>query len=409
MAKVRFFAPDTDAFVDSVVRHADEFRSESGIDLEIKIITSDEYFSNDIHRYLDGPDAADVYTSGPVLLWPHIGAGFVEPLDAYMAQASAEFDAADFFPSLIASNRWTGRFGDRLGTGSLWELPVNCEAYNLAYVPATLEKYGVAVPNTWAEYFAAAQRLQDASNGAVRGFAQRGIQVWHTMYTGYATQFWAYGAQDFDNDGRCAIASPEGIAATEDFIAGLRRCGPPNWLDQHWYALAMDFCADKYGLIVDSDHYVAFYENRDNSQVAGRMGYTLPPLGPSGKRASNMWTWSLVMNAKSQDKAAAWKFMEWAGGKKFLLRSAFEGNMNPTRRSTWDDPQFKAMAATWGSFYDVARRLIEQDAKVLITPSPNYLQLADRWVRALRAAYAGEQSVADALRAAAADIDAMVR
>lgn len=408
MAKVRFFAPDTDAFVDSVVRHADEFRSESGVELDIKIITTDEYFSNDIHRYLDGPDAADVYTSGPVLLWQHIGAGFVEPLDSYMAQASAEFDAGDFFPSLISSNRWTGRFGDRLGTGSLWELPVNCEAYNLAYVPATLENYGVGVPKTWAEYFAAAQQLQNASNGAVRGFAQRGIQVWHTMYTGYATQFWSYGAQDFDDDGKCAIASPEGIAATEDFIAGLRRCGPPAWLDQHWYELAMDFCADKYGLIVDSDHYVAFYENREKSQVAGRMGYALPPVGPGGKRASNMWTWSLVMNAKSQDKAAAWKFMEWAAGKKFLLRSAFEGNMNPTRRSTWDDPQFKAMAATWGNFYDIARSLIEQDAKVLVTPSPHYLRLADRWVSALRSAYAGEQSVADALRAAAADIDAMV-
>ena len=408
MAKVRFFAPDTDAFVDSVVRHADEFRTESGIDLEIKIISTDEYFSNNIHQYLGGSDAADVYTSGPVLLWQHIGAGFVEPLDSYMAQASTEFDADDFFPSLISSNRWTGRFGDRLGTGSLWELPVNCEAYNLAYVPATLEKYGVSVPTTWAEYFAAAQQLQSASNGAVRGFAQRGIQVWHTMYTGYATQFWAYGAQDFDDAGKCAIASPAGIAATEDFITGLRRSGPPAWLDQHWYELAMDFCADQYGLIVDSDHYVAFYENREKSQIAGRMGYALPPIGPGGKRASNMWTWSLVMNAKSQNKAAAWKFMEWAAGKKFLLRSAFEGNMNPTRRSTWDDPQFQAMAAAWGDFYPVARRLIEQEAKVLVTPNPHYLRLADRWVAAIRSAYAGEQGVADALRAAAADIDAMV-
>ena len=82
--------------------------------------------------------------------------------------------------------------------------------------------------------------------------------------------------------------------------------------------------------------------------------------------------------------------------------------MNPTRRSTWDDPQFQAMAAAWGNFYPVARRLIEQEAKVLVTPNPHYLRLADRWVAAIRSAYAGEHSVADALLAAAADIDTMV-
>jgi multiple sugar transport system substrate-binding protein len=199
VSKVRYTAPDTDAFVDSVVRHADEFRAQSGLELEIRIVPSDLYFSNEIQPMLTGDAAADVYMSGPVLLWPHIGAGYVEPLDAYATQ-SASFDLGDFFEPLIASNRWTGRFGDRLGSGSLWEIPVNCEAYNLTYVPATLERYSVAVPQTWPEYFAAAAELKRRSGGAVTGWAQRGIQVWHTMYTGYATQVWSYGARDFDEN-----------------------------------------------------------------------------------------------------------------------------------------------------------------------------------------------------------------
>jgi multiple sugar transport system substrate-binding protein len=170
----------------------------------------------------------------------------------------------------------------------------------------------------------------------------------------------------------------------------------------------MDFCAEKYGLIVDSDHYVAFYEDSSKSTISGRVGYALPPIGPDGRRASNMWTWSLVMNARSQNKSNAWRFIEWAAGKQFLLRSAFEGNMNPTRRSTWEDARFRATAAGWGNFYQVARQLVEQDAQVLVTPTPHYLRLADRWVQALRSAYAGEQSVADALRSAAIEIDAIV-
>ncbi|MCB1518737.1 MAG: extracellular solute-binding protein [Hyphomicrobiaceae bacterium] len=408
MAKVRFCGPDTDAYVDSIVRHADEFTAKTGVELDITIVPSDEYFSNQIDRYLKGPGAADIFMSGPVLLWQHVGAGLVAPLEDLFEASSAEFDHNDFFPSLIASNRWSGKFGDRLGLGSLWEIPVNYETYNLAYVPETLSRYNVPVPQTWEELFALSAKIQTASAGKIRGFAQRGIQVWHTMYTGYATQFWAYGAEDFDETGKCAIGSAEGIAATSDFVAALRECGPSDWLNQRWYELALDFADKKYGFIVDSDHYVAFYEDPSKSSINGKTGYALPPAGPTGRRESNMWTWSLVMNANAPDKSAAWQFIEWAAGKQFLLRSAFEGNMNPTRRSIWDDASFKKVAADWGDYYPVARELIEGDARVLVTPSPRYLDLADRWVRGIRAAFSEEVSVADALASAAKDIDRLL-
>lgn len=408
MPTVRFFAPDTDAFVDSVKRHAAEFTARTALDLDFRIIPTDAYFSNDIHAYLDGDERADVYMSGPVLLWQHIADGYVEPLDRYMDGARSEFEPGDFFGPLISSNRWSGTFGGRLGEGSLWEIPVNCETYNLAFVPATLEKHGCTIPETWERYFETARSISERSGGQVRGFAQRGTQVWHTMYTGYATQFWAYGARDFDEAGRCAIGSPQGVAATTVFVEALRDAGPRDWLNQRWYELAMDFAAGRYGLIVDSDHYVAFYEMEGSSAVKGRVGYALPPVGPGGRRESNMWTWSLVMNARSRHKQEAWRFIEWAAGKEFLLRSAFEGNMNPTRRSTWDSPEFRAAAAGWGDFYRVTRRLIEHDGRVLVTPHAEYLRVGDRWARALRAAYAGDQGVAEALQSAASDIDAIV-
>lgn len=406
MTSVRFLAPDTDAFVDSVLRHADEFESATGLQLEPQIIPSDEYFSNDIHGYLTASEPPDVYMSGPVLLWEHIGAGLVEPLDRFVDGADA-FDISDFFDSLVRSNRWTGRFGDPLGHGSLWEVPVNCEAYNLAYLPQALERHDLPVPTTWSEYFATATKLQQRSGGQQRGFAQRGIQVWHTMYTGYASQFWAYGGRDFDDAGRCAISASEGVAATSDFIEALRAAGPPSWLDQRWYELAMDFCAGSYGMIVDSDHYVAFYEAPE-SAVRGQVAYAPTPAGPDGRRVSSMWTWSLVMNARSVYKDRAWRFMEWASSSPFLLRAAFEGNMNPTRRSIWDDERFADLAAGWGAFPSVARGLIEHDARVLVTPASNYLQIGDRWVQGIRAAYSGEITVAEALEAAARDIDELV-
>jgi len=403
MTAVRFLGPDTDAYVASVERHADEFEAETGLQLDITIIPSDEYFSNRIHHLLDGEGAADVFMSGPVLLWEHVAAGYVEPLDGFAAGS----DVDDFVDRLLDCNRWSGRFGDPLGQGALLEIPVNCESYNLAYVPEVLDAAGLAVPATWGEYFDTARAAVRLSGG-VRGFAQRGTDAWHTMYTGYATQLWSYGGRDFE-DGRCAIAAPAAVQATTEFLDALRDAGPSDWLDQRWYELALDFARGRYALIVDSDHYVAYFEDPATSDLRGRIGYAPPPVGPTGLRRPNLWTWSLVMNARATDKTAAWRFIEWASSRAFLQQSVFEGNMNPTRTSIWDDERFREHTAGWGAFYDVARGLVERDAFVLVTPAANYLEIARRWVQALLDAYAGRDDVAGALQSAAADIDDLVR
>lgn len=403
-----FLAPDTDAYVASVQRHVGEFTARTGISVDVRLVDSDMYFSNNIHSELDGDGRADVFMSGPVLLWEHVGAGFVEPLDDFVAKATDEWAFEDFVPRLLDANRWTGRFGDRLGAGPLLEIPVNCESYNLSYVPGHLERYGLDVPTTWDTFFETAKELTRRSEGAVRGFGQRGIQVWHTVYTGYATQVWSYGGRDFDDAGRCAIAEPEVVSATESFIESLRLAGPSSWTEQRWYELALDFAQGKYGLIVDSDHYVAYFEDPQYSEIVGRVKYALPPSGPSGDVRPNLWTWSLVMNSRSTNKQNAWRFIEWASGSEFLLRSVFEGNMNPTRTSVWDSPRFREHVVGWGEFASIARNLVERRAAVLITPATNYRAIADRWVRALRDAYTGSAGVAEALEQAALDIDSLV-
>ena len=103
-------------------------------------------------------------------------------------------------------------------------------------------------------------------------------------------------------------------------LAALRDAGPTDWLNQRWYELAMDFCRGRYGLIVDSDHYFAYFEDPAVSPLAGKIAYALPPVGPTGERKPNLWTWSLVVNTRARDLDATWRFVEWATGAPFLLR-----------------------------------------------------------------------------------------
>jgi ABC-type glycerol-3-phosphate transport system substrate-binding protein len=110
------------------------------------------------------------------------------------------------------------------------------------------------------------------------------------------------------------------------------------------------------------------------------------------------------MSAASRDKAAARDFIAWAASRDFLLRSAGEGNMNPTRASTWEDPGFQELTAPWGDFAAVSRQLLDEYASVLVTPAPRYREIALRWTEALRQAYRGRDA-GEALREAAVDAE----
>jgi multiple sugar transport system substrate-binding protein len=407
MAEVRFLGCDNDVFCSNVAAYAAEFRQASGHQVTVQLLGNDHYYTNKLTEYLGGDRPADVYMSGPVLAWEQLGLGFVRPLDEFTGRASAGYDFADFFGRLIRGSRWTGHFGDPVGDGPLLAIPVNWESYNLAYMPDILSRAGMDVPGTWPDYFAAAKAIPGRVPGA-RGFGQRGAEAWHTIYTGFASQLWSCGGSDFRPDGSCAIASDTATEAARALLDAVRAAGPEDWTSQGWYELAMDFARGKYGLLVDSDHYIAYFENPRLSSIAGQVRYALPPAGPAGLRRPNMWMWSMVMNARSGVPDAAWEFMEWASSREFLTRAALQGNMNPTRRSTWADPEFAERASQWHGFSGVAMELVNDLADVLVTPAVNYIDVARRWTRALRDAYRGEGSLAECLGAAASDIDRMV-
>ena len=192
-------------------------------------------------------------------------------------------------------------------------------------------------------------------------------------------------------------------------MTALRDAGPTDWPDQRWYELALDFGHGRYGLIVDSDHYVAYFEDPATSPLAGKIAYAPPPAGPGGERRPNLWTWSVVMNTRARDRDAAWRFVEWATGRAVPAPLGVRGQHEPDapRASGTTSASARHTVGLEATSTTSRGTLIERDASVLVTPAPNYIAIASRWVEALLAAYAGAD-VGGALEAAAADIDALV-
>jgi len=263
MAAIRFLGCDQDAFCASVARHVSEFEEASGHRVDVQLIANDEYFANKLAPYLGGESPADVYMSGPVLMWEQLGQDMSSHWTRFSNEPAPNTTPTTSLPhSCVQSlerELWRA-----LGEGPLLELPVNCESYNLAYLPAVLERVGAEVPSTWDDYFAVARQIAERA-ALVAGSAsvERTCGTPSTRDSQASLVLWR---GRFRRDRRVRDRLSGGIRATGDILAALRDAGPADWSNQRWYELAIDFAHGHYGLIVDSDHYVAYFEIRRSPQ-----------------------------------------------------------------------------------------------------------------------------------------------
>ena len=401
-------------FSESVLRFLPEFEKKTGVKVNTLLLSEEEYFEKLIIELSSKNGYYDIFMLGFPHIWQFADAGWLEPLDDYIADTTRtppDWDFHDFFPILIESSRWNLKSGGGIGKGPLWAIPVNEEGYVIFYRKDLFKKFDVKIPATYREVYEAAKKLSRVVDGKqIYGFVNRGIRSWSTVLTGYSTSFYSYGARDFDENFKCVINSKRGIEITDLFIRTLKEGGPPGWLSYTWYEGKEGFLSGKFAMWFDANHQAAAFENPSKSHVSGKVGYLLPPPGPDGEIKSNTWIWSLGMNSFASRKDIAWKFLLWATSKDILLRTVPYENINPTRKSVWNDPKTIEMT-DWadGEYRRTAETLLSKYARIRWTPTVHATQIGDRWADALQEIYTGSKTVSQALNDAAEDIDRILK
>ena len=282
----RFLGPDTDAYVASVERHAAEFEE------------------TDRHRSWSVTDRPE----RPLLLEPdpppagrrrrgrrvHVGPGAGPGAPRRRLRPAARrpprgrerrLRSADFFESLLHCNRWSGRSAIRSARAAARD-PGQLRVVQPRLRPGgarARRRRGAGdvgrVPRRRAHDRRAHRRRR-------RGFGQRGTgRLAHDVH-GLRDPALVVRRRGL-RGGRCALASPEAVRATGTFSRRSSR-GPADWPGQRWYELALDFGQGRYGLIVDSDHYVAFFE--EPARLAARRGDRLRAAARSARPASGART-----------------------------------------------------------------------------------------------------------------------
>ena len=402
-------------FVNALVPLLPDFTALTGITVTYEELSEQPAFEKLLADLSSRTGTYDAFMTSPLQNWQYASAGWVEPLDDYIADdalTDEAYDVADFAPGILGAGRWNLEPMRGIGEGPLWAVPINYETYLLAYRPSVFEAHGLEVPTTYAELLEVAPQLSDPASNFY-GVITRFDTYWDLPYLTFGTMLASYGVSMIDDEGNLGICSPESIAATEDFITLIASAGAPGAGAFSWYESLQGFASGQYALSVnEADLFAPIYQDPSQSAIADDVGYAPTPLGPSGERKAGAWIWQMSMNTGSSSKEATWLFLQWLTSKETMVATHLAGNMNPVRHSAWEDPDVAAMAMSWGAYpgeYIETVQVMSEVAGINFPPHPELTRMLDRWAGAVQRSFYDGGNVEANLCAAEADIARMLR
>ena len=380
----------------ALVGELEEFTELTGIEVTFEVFPEQNYFDV-VTIDLSAGDAStyDVFMTGAYMIWQYAPAGWMEPLEPYIndpAKTNPDYDFEDIFADLRNSEMWNLEPGrENMGQGSQYAIPWGFETNALMYRMDLFEKYGLEVPTSLDELVDTAIQLAELEP-EMAGIVVRGSLNWATIHPGFMTMYSSYGCVDYDENMVPQMNSPCAVEVTEKWTEMVREAGPEGWTTYTWYQAGSDFGAGQAAMLFDAD-ILGYFQNQPGTApegVLGNIAWAPGPLGPDGQLKTNIWIWSLAMNSGSENKDAAWLFMQWATGKDFLTTAAVDYTMvDPVRQSIWDNPDFQDKMAEQTGYYDTFQTIVANDAKIQFTPQPLFFETTTEWAQALQDIYAG--------------------
>jgi trehalose/maltose transport system substrate-binding protein len=266
------------------------------------------------------------------VIWaPQLADHFVDLTEA------AKDLAPTHFPSIIES---------QTVNGALVALPIFTDAPALYYRKDLLEKYGVAVPKTWAELAAAAQTIQDGERAA--GMADFHGFVWQgNAYEGLTCDALEWvksfgGGQIVEPDGTISINNPNAVAALEAAKSWVGTISPAGVL-AYQEEEARGVWQTGNAAFMRNWPYAYGLGNGDDSAVKGLFDVTTLPVGGEGNSsAATLGGWNVAVSKYSTKQEAAISLAMYLAGPDAQKQRALNESNLPTIISLYDDADIAA-------------------------------------------------------------------
>jgi sorbitol/mannitol transport system substrate-binding protein len=333
--------------------------------------------------------------------------GWLIPLN----DLSAEYDAADILPAMAGGLSYEG---------TLYAAPFYGESSMVMYRKDLMEKAGLEMPDapTWEFIREAAAKMTDRAT-ETNGICLRGKAGWGEGGTFITAMSNSFGARWFDENWKPQFDT-EAWANTVNFFKGMMdESGPTGYATNGFNENLSLFQQGKCGMWIDATVAASFVTNPQDSTVADQVGFALAPDNGLGKRSNWLWAWALAIPAGTQKEAAAKEFVEWATSKEYIdLVAAKEGwaNVPPgARTSLYENQEYQKVPFAKMTLESILSANPNEPTVdpvpyvgVQFAAIPEFAGIATDVSQEFSAAYAGQQTVEEALeKAQAIATDAM--
>jgi multiple sugar transport system substrate-binding protein len=388
------WAYDIHPYADAVVTYLDEFEELTGITVNVELYPDDTYWGKLNIQLSTGSSDWDVVGTGIQPAWDVTPGGQLTPLRGLIEDSSMtnpNYDYEDFFPALRRA--WTWDVGEEEiidnVDGEVWGIPHAFENMQLMYRTDILKRLGVEPPSTLPELTEACARIT-AADPNITPMAVRGVRFWSSIHTAPISIAKSYGVSDFVLSGEnldTALDSDASFRFHTDYVAMIQACAPDSWANDNWYQVVDGLSTGKTAMAMDANMF-GFWNNIEGaSDASGKIAFAPPLTAPDNDEfASNIWIWSLAINAASENQGAAWYFMQWATSKEMNVRGATDGKLvNPPRASTWEAQEWidYANQPEFNNFYDTFNT-VQANTSLLFTPRYGFGTAMNGWAVAMQ-------------------------
>lgn len=381
--------------------YTDKFTEETGINVEWVTLEENVLRQRVTTDITTKGGQFDIMTIG-MYETPIWGAqGWLVALD----DLSAEYDVDDILPAMR---------GGLSHDGTLYAAPFYGESSMVMYRTDLMEAAGLEMPAdpTW-QFIREAAAAMDNPEQDINGVCLRGKAGWGEGGAFITVTGNSFGARWFDEEWNAQFDQPEWADALNFYVSLMNDYGPEGYATNGFNENLSLFNQGKCGMWIDATVAASFVTG-DDSTVADSVGFALAPNSEGvEKRANWLWAWALAIPAGTQQEAEAKQFIEWATSTDYIeLVAENEGwaNVPPgARTSLYETPEyqevpFAQMTLDSINAADPTNPTVDPVPYVGIqfVAIPEFAGMATEVSQEFSAAYAGQQTVAEALAKAQA-------
>lgn len=239
---------------------------------------------------------------------------------------------------------------------SLYAVPFYAESSFLMYNQDILDEHGLTVSDhpTWQEV---ADMAREVHGDGTTGICLRGKPGWGEMFAPLTTVVQTFGGNWFDEDWNATVDGEGFTEAVEFYTDLIADAGQSDPVSYGFTECLNLFAQGDAAFWYDATSAAGSVESPDLSDVAGNVGYAHAPVVET-EESGWLWAWNLAIPETSENKEAAWTFMEWATSKEYIELVGNElgwSRVPPgSRESTYQIAEYQEEAGAFADLtYDI--------------------------------------------------------